>query len=171
MTEAERSRRRRRRVIRWVFFLVVFGALYYGVIRRVSLRRLDIATVEAMEPAMRRGALHLIDKSPSFALRRGWIVWWTYAEGSLFSRVAGVPGDVVSRTEERWAVHHPDGSFALLSPETRLGEGWDGRELRPEEHLLLNDRLEASWPDSRRVGPVVRSDILARVLFPLGDGQ
>lgn len=170
MREAAGERRRVRRAVRWLVFLVALGALYVGVLRRYRLRRLDVATVSAMAPALRPGAHHLIDRQPGFALAHDWIVWWVHDGGTLFSRVVGCPGDTIEQRQGRWIVRRAEGTQVMLRPEVRLPKAWDGAVLAPERYLLLNDRLDEEWADSRTVGPVARSAIRARVLFAFGGG-
>lgn len=164
--DASRTKRRRR-LARWAFFAIVAGALYVGILRRFSLTRLDIATVNAMAPSLRAGAIHLVDRRPSFALARDWIVWWSYQEGAVFSRIVAMPGDRVERRDGRWMITRGD-EVHMLRPEVELASAWSQRTLEPSQYLLLNDDLGSRWPDSRSVGPVDRERILARVLFAFG---
>jgi hypothetical protein len=118
---------------------------------------------------MHLGGWHLIDRDPPRPLLREWIVWWTWREGALFSRVVAGPGDRLEREAGRWLVRLADGGIAHLPPEAAFADTWSGRLLGRDEYCLLNDRLEvAEWPDSRQEGPIQRDLVVAHVLFPLG---
>ncbi|MAE77122.1 MAG: hypothetical protein CMJ85_09660 [Planctomycetes bacterium] len=157
------KRRGIRRTIRWVVMALVAASLWFGILRRFSVKRLEVATVVAMEPVLKRGGLHLIDADPPHILQGGWVLWWRWEGGAVFSRVLALPGEVVTRRGERWCVRGE--AERLLRPELRLAATWHERVLGPGEYLLVNDKLDAPWPDSRRVGPVSRADVVAHVLF------
>ena len=166
------TERKRTSRLRWrlAFFVVLVAVVYFAIIRRYRITRLEIATVEAMAPAMPRGALYLIDRSPPHSLRRDWMVMWSWREGTLFSRVHAVPGDELAYRGGRWYVRDADGQERSLAPEYEFGADWNGRKLAVGEYLLLNDQAGSKWADSRRFGVVDRKLVLVRVVMPLTGG-
>ena len=157
--------------LRLAFFLGLVVFVYFAILRRYSIVRLEIATANAMAPAMPRGALYLIDRDPARALARDWIVMWKWRDGTLFSRVRGLPGDRMLRRKQRWLLRTPDGAELGIAPEYSFAAEWDGRQLAANEYLLLNDQPASKWADSRGFGPVARELVLARIVMPLGGGR
>jgi len=154
---------------------LAFGGLYVGVLRRFAILRLDIATAETMVPFLQPGHRHLIDRRLPHALRRSWVVWWRYNDGTLFDRIVACPGDRFFRRDGRWHIQHAGAASGaadeVLRPEIELDDAWQGRTIGLDEYVLLPDRLGLRWPDSRQLGPIARSAIVARVVLALGGNR
>ena len=81
-------------------------------------------------------------------------------KGYFVKRVVGLPGERVSMTEGALYV---DGAEVTEDfPLRRSLRGFDERTLGPDEYFVMGDNRPCS-SDSRRVGPIHRRAILARV--------
>ena len=81
-------------------------------------------------------------------------------KGHFVKRVVGLPGERVSMTEGALYV---DGAEVTEDfPLRRSLRGFDERTLGPDEYFVMGDNRPCS-SDSRRVGPIHRRAILARV--------
>lgn len=81
-------------------------------------------------------------------------------KGHFVKRVVGLPGERVSMTEG--ALYINGAEVTEDFPLRRSLRGFDERTLGPDEYFVMGDNRPCS-SDSRRVGPIHRRAILARV--------
>ena len=81
-------------------------------------------------------------------------------KGYFVKRVVGLPGERVSMTEG--ALYINGAEVTEDFPLRRSLRGFDERTLGPDEYFVMGDNRPCS-SDSRRVGPIHRRAILARV--------
>lgn len=81
-------------------------------------------------------------------------------KGHFVKRVVGLPGERISM--EEGALYVDGAEVTEGFPLRRSLRGFDGRTLGPDEYFVMGDNRPCS-SDSRRVGPIHRRAILARV--------
>ena len=158
--------------LRWTLLGLAFVLVYLFVFQRYVYQRVENESAAAMAGPMRVGDRHLIDTEPGDELMAEWIVaFWTDARQLGWSRVRGVPGQTLRKEDERWRIEGPGGVSERFAPRVNFDDSLDGYRLEPGEYLLLNDRLDAPYPDSRFLGLVDRERILYRMVFHFGSGN
>ncbi len=158
--------------LRWTLLGLAFLLVYFFVFQRYVYQRVENQSAAAMSGPMVVGDRHLIDTEPGDELLAEWIVaFWSSARELCWSRVRGVPGQRLRKQGERWGIEAANGSFDPFAPRVTFDSSLDGYCLQPGEYLLLNDRLDAPYPDSRFLGPVDRESILYRMVFHFGSGN
>ena len=160
------------RRLRWTLLGLAFVLVYLFVFQRYVYQRVENESAAAMAGPMIVGDRHLIDTQPGDELLAEWIVaFWTDDRQLGWSRVRGVPGQILRKEGERWSIEVPGKTAQRFAPQVQFAAALDGHRLEPGQYLLLNDRLEAPFPDSRFLGLIDRKRILYRMVFHFGSGN
>lgn len=167
-----------RRRLRYGFWLAVTGFLVAAAwVTRLGTRWPSIyyMTGPSMEPTIGAGEYFVAWSPPT--LVTGELVLFRFVDGDdafhVLSRLAALPGDTVAMVNgavmlngrpQPWPfeVRHP---VARTSPMTRSGDllTWGPWIVPPDSVVVLADlRNMMGWPDSRFIGFVAQSDVLAR---------
>jgi hypothetical protein len=154
------------RRLRWTVLALFFVLLYYFVFDRYAYERIDTESAIAMSGTMQLGERHLLDTQPSEELMREWVVAFVTPQQQVaWSRVRGVPGDRLERSDSGWRLVDGEGIAHGLPRDAEFAERMDGQRLQDGQYLLLNDLLTAPYPDSRFLGPIARENIHYRMVF------
>lgn len=174
MTEKRRLLTRGR-VIRWAIYLAVL-AIVLTRFQRFGCSRIGSDAALAMKPVLLQGKSYLVDEEPDEELMRDAIVFWYTVEGGQasphYSRVRGIPGDVLKRTGETWAFEDGAGELFYLPRDLQEAPLMPlvGQRLGKGQYFLLNDNRSVDLPDSRTLGLIDRKRIRARILPSLFGG-
>ena len=138
-----------------------------GVLLALLLRRFVCMLVRvkgrSMQDTLHDGDFMLALRYGLFGrIRRFDVVICRYPgrNGHFVKRVVGLPGERVSMTEG--ALYINGAEVTEDFPLRRSLRGFDERTLGPDEYFVMGDNRPCS-SDSRRVGPIHRRAILARV--------
>lgn len=138
-----------------------------GVLLALLLRRFVCMLVRvkgrSMQDTLHDGDFMLALRYGLFGrIRRFDVVICRYPgrKGHFVKRVVGLPGERVSMTEG--ALYINGAEVTEDFPLRRSLRGFDERTLGPDEYFVMGDNRPCS-SDSRRVGPIHRRAILARV--------
>lgn len=174
MTE-KRTFLTRGRVLRWGIYLAVL-VIVLTRFQRFGCSRIGSDAALAMKPVLIQGKSYLVDEEPSEELMRDAIVFWFTMEGGRasphYSRVRGIPGDVLKHTGETWAFEDSRGERFYLPRDLKEASLTPllGKRLGKSQYFLLNDNRSVDLPDSRTLGLIDRKWIRARILPSLFGG-
>lgn len=159
-----------------VWIAIGVSVVTAGWVTRLGTRWPSIyyMTGPSMEPTLRAGEYFLAWAPPQ--LEAGELVIFRFADEDgvfhVLRRLAALPGDTIAMEDgtpilngrrQRWPFVVPE-TGPRASPLARTGDlfTWGPWVVPPDSVVLLADRRDMmGWPDSRFIGYVARSDILA----------
>jgi signal peptidase I len=165
-----------RRAVLAVLLLVLVALLWLTRLF-TSWPETYVGSGPSMEPTVRPGEYFSAWPMPAdSALARGMLVIFRFVhEDSVYTvlrRLAGLPGDTVAMREGRAVVNGADMDwpFRILEPRARRSElarvedlyTWGPIVVPAGSVWLLSDTRDiVGWPDSRFIGPIPRSALIA----------
>lgn len=120
---------------------------------------------DSMNPTLKDGDRLTVDRSAfkSKGPQRGDIVEFDYSGGKRLSRVVGLPGETIGIAGGLVYVNGTKLDEPYVAPGARTNSATDKFQVPEESYFLMSDNREHA-NDSRAIGPILRSQIIGKVL-------
>ncbi|MCR4621494.1 MAG: signal peptidase I [Clostridiales bacterium] len=165
--KSKKNKKRQRRRSLKIFFICLLTALLAAVLVRLFWIETVHVASDAMSPRYISGDIVAVNKLVDVTeIKRGDVVYASVGGFRLIRQVAGIEGDLIDvRDGVRYLVNAETGE------EIRLGDGLNLNygTIPHGAYFLLSLQLDEDAPDSRGLGLIKRSDIIAvpgSVLWP-----